>query len=115
MKKPKLKPSNIGKKDESISKKKSSGKKKSQGNKDIKIHRTITLTPPNLPANAKLHSSREYVVQDIEINLMNTKYIREIYKTPERKYFYAYLPKATMCFTRKKKAYFTLTGTGKLA
>ena len=77
MKKPKLKPSNIGKKDESISKKKFSGKKKSQGNKDIKIHRTITLTPPNLPANAKLHSSREYVVQDIEINLMNTKYIRE--------------------------------------
>ena len=90
-----MKPSNIGKKDESISKKKSSGKKKSQGNKDIKIHRTITLTPPNLPANAKLHSSREYVVQDIEINLMNTKYIREIYKTPEGKYLYAYLPKGT--------------------
>ena len=93
--KPKLKPSNIGKKDESISKKKPSGKKKSQRNKDIKIHRTILLTPPNLPANAKLHSSHEYVVQDIEINLMNTKYIREIYKTPEGKYFYAHLPKGT--------------------
>ena len=90
--KPKLKPSNIGKKDKSISKKVSTGRKKVQKSKDIKIHKTVILKPPDLSPNAKLHSFREYVVQDIEINLMNTKYVREVYKTPEGKYLCAPLP-----------------------
>ena len=92
-KKPKLKASNIGKKDKSISKKKSAKGKKLQKSKELKIHKTITLTPLDLPPDAKLHSSHEYVIQDIKINLINTKYIREIYKTSEGKYLYASLPK----------------------
>ena len=92
-KKPKLKASNIGKKDKSISKKKSAKGKKLQKSKELKIHKTITLTPLDLPPDAKLHSSHEYVIQDIKINLINTKYIREIYKTSDGKYLYASLPK----------------------
>ena len=47
--KPKLKPGNISKKDTSISKKRSSRRKRPQKSKDLIIHKTIILKPPDLP------------------------------------------------------------------
>ena len=91
--KPRLKPSNIGQKDKSISsRKKSFNKKRAHKSKELEIHKTIILEPTELPLDSKLRAFREYIVQDIEIKIVNTKYIRKIYSTSKGRWIYARLP-----------------------
>ena len=91
--KPKLKPSKIAKNDPSIAKKRN--KKFSTENtqpKKIKIHEEITLQPDNIPVGSRLVKVHSYTVQDIKIEPHNTKYLRQIWQSPDGRYIRASLP-----------------------
>ena len=94
--KPKLRPSTISQKDENIRNKKkdiSKGSSKERSSKKtIEIHKEICLTPAKIPNGSKLVKKHYYTIQDIEIKPYNTKYIREIWKTPDGQYLRAPLP-----------------------
>ena len=92
--KPKLKPSKIGQTDTSIGQKRKNVKNDSRDKKDnhkknIEIHETVRLAPPNIPEGSKLVKSRPYTIQNIIIKANNIRYLREIWQTPDGKYIKA--------------------------
>jgi len=50
---------------------------------ELTIHDTVELTIDNPPIGATLHGYESYVVQDLEIKNLNTKYQRARYDLPE--------------------------------
>ena len=59
------------------------GSAKRQKTRQLHMHHTIPLTPPNLPPDAKRISHRDFIVQDIQIDHHNTRYRREVYLLPD--------------------------------
>jgi len=49
---------------------------------ELTIHKTVTLSPDNLPAGSVLKGHESYVVQDLVIRSENTKYVRARYDLP---------------------------------
>ena len=89
-KRPKLKPSLIGKFEKQSPKNREKNRKKEP--KDLKIHKTITLTPEDLPEGSVFLWHRDYDFQHLHIETRNMRYRREVYKTPDGRIVYAPLP-----------------------
>jgi len=59
------------------------GKPKNQKTHKLKIHHERVLEPKDLLEGSKFKGYKVYTVQDIEINLNNTRYLRARYETPD--------------------------------
>jgi len=82
---PNIKPSNLHKADSSGGGKgqKTRGKPSKKKTHKLKIHHERVLEPEDLPEGSKFKGYKAFTVQDIEINLKNTRYLRARYETPE--------------------------------
>ena len=84
---PNIKPSNLNKdnSDGSGSNRgqKTRGKPRNKKTHKLKIHQERVLEPEDLPEGSKFKGYKVYTVQDIEINLRNTRYLRARYETPD--------------------------------
>ncbi len=96
--KPKIKPSKMDKDDDSKGSKGSGGKRPGSSKKSkkgkIKIHETKVIKANDIPDGAVFKGYRDYDVQDIEINLKNTRYRLEWWQLPDGKYVTAELPES---------------------
>jgi hypothetical protein len=70
--------------------KKRPGSKKRK--KRLRIHRTVMVTPPDLPAGSRLLGYQDYLVQDLLIQPCNTRYRLARYRTPDGQSLTAPLP-----------------------
>jgi hypothetical protein len=59
------------------------GSAKQRKTRELQIHNTIPLTPPNLPPDAKRISQRDFIVQDIQFQMHNIRYRRQVYQLPD--------------------------------
>lgn len=72
--------------------KKRPGSKKRK--KRLPIHRTVIVTPPELPTGSRLLGYQDYLVQDLLIQPSNTRYRLARYRTPDGQALTAQLPAA---------------------
>lgn len=71
------------------------GKKRPGSKKRTKrppVHRTVIVTPPDLPTGSRLLGYQDYLVQDLLIQPSNTRYRLARYRTPEGQSLTAQLP-----------------------
>jgi hypothetical protein len=61
-------------------KKKRPGSEKRKKTKDLRIDHDKIIAPEGLPPDAKLEGYRDFVVQDIELKSVNTRYRRAVYR-----------------------------------
>ena len=82
---PNIKPSNLNKEVSGGSGEgqKTRGKPRNKKTHKRKIHQERVLEPEDLPEGSKFKGYKVYTVQDIEINLRNTRYLRARYETPD--------------------------------
>jgi len=91
--KPKMKPSNLEKKEKSGSKKgKRAGSEKKFKTAEIEIHHDEKIEPDDIPAGSRFVYYRDFVVQDIKIEACNTRYRLKVYETPDGEYIVGKLP-----------------------
>jgi len=89
-KRPKIKPSKMnknnraGKDDNSSSKRPGSAKRKKHGS--LPIHKTEIVKAADVPTDAKFKGYDEFIIQDLEIRSMNTKYKLERWRLPNGDY-----------------------------
>ena len=95
---PKIKPSKMDKNDDNEGPKWKGGKRPGSSKKSkkgkIKIHETKVIKAKDIPEEAVFKGYRDYDVQDIEINLKNTRYRLEWWQLPDGKYVTAKLPES---------------------
>jgi hypothetical protein len=92
--KPKIKPSNLEKKEKTGSKKggKRAGSEKKSKTAEIEIHHVEKIEPDYIPSDSIFIGYRDFVVQDIKIEPSNTRYRLKVYETPDGEYIYGKLP-----------------------
>ena len=95
-KRPKIKPSKMDKKDPSknsdLNNKKRAGSSKRKKTEKLKIDKEETIEAEDVPANAVFKGYDQYVVQELEIKCVNTKYKLARWKLDDGKYLVAQLP-----------------------
>ena len=90
---PKIKPSSLEKKKKRrAARKKRAGTKKRSKTAQLTIHKTEPIEPENIPPGAEFRSYRDFVVQDILIEPLNTRYRLKVYQTPDGGWVSAKLP-----------------------
>ena len=92
--KPKIKPSNLDKNTDKLSKGEKSQKNKEKRSKTsyIVIHEERKLYPQRLPTGSKLIDYKDFIVQDVIFENRNVLYRRARYQTPSGEYITADLP-----------------------
>ncbi len=81
---PKIKPSSLEKKKKRrAARKKRAGSKKRSKTAQLTIHKTEPIEPENIPPGSEFRSYRDFVVQDILIEPLNTRFRLKVYQTPD--------------------------------
>ena len=99
-KRPKFKPSKMdeqaGKNDQGKSSKskppKRAGSKKKSKNAQLTIHEDEIVPPEYIPEGSRFKGYRDFIIQDLNINVHNTRYRLECWQTPEGKRLVGKLP-----------------------
>jgi len=90
---PDIKPSSLEKKRRRrVARKKRAGSKKRSKTAQLTIHNTEPIEPENLPAGSEFRSYRDFVVQDILIEPLNTRFRLKVYQTPDGRWVSGKLP-----------------------
>jgi hypothetical protein len=90
---PDIKPSSLEKKKRRRwARKKRAGSKKRSKTAQLTIHHTEPIEPENLPAGSEFRSYRDFVVQDILIEPLNTRFRLKVYQTPDGRWVSGKLP-----------------------
>ena len=92
---PDIKPSSLGKKKKrskgSLRNKRAGSEKRSKTTY-LEIHKTKPIEPENIPAGSEFRSYKDFVVQDIVIKPLNTRFRLKVYQTPDGGYVTGKLP-----------------------
>ncbi len=92
---PDIKPSSLGKKKKrskgSLRKKRAGSEKRSK-TAHLEIHKTKPIEPENIPVGSEFRSYNDFVVQDIVIKPLNTRFRLKVYQTPDGGYVTGKLP-----------------------
>jgi hypothetical protein len=92
---PDIKPSSLGKKKKRLKgslRKKRAGSEKRSKTAYLEIHKTKPIEPENLPVGSEFRSYKDFVVQDIVIKPLNTRFRLKVYQTPDGGYVTGKLP-----------------------
>jgi hypothetical protein len=72
--------------------KKRAGYEKRSKTAYLEIHKTEPIEPENIPVGSEFRSYRDFVVQDIVIKPLNTRFRLKVYQTPDGGYVTGKLP-----------------------
>ena len=92
---PNIKPSSLEKKKKrksGSSSGKRPGSKKRSKTAELKIHKTRPIEPKKIPAGSEFRYYQDFVVQDIIIEPLNTRFRLKVYQTPDGGYVRGELP-----------------------
>jgi hypothetical protein len=92
---PDIKPSSLGKKKKRSKgslRRKRAGYEKRSKTAYLEIHKTKPIEPENIPVGSEFRSNRDFVVQDIVIKPLNTRFRLKVYQTPDGGYVTGKLP-----------------------
>jgi len=92
---PDIKPSSLGKKKKRLKgslRKKRAGSEKRSKTAYLEIHKTKPIEPENIPVGSEFRSYKDFVVQDIVIKPLNTRFRLKVYQTPDGGYVTGKLP-----------------------
>ena len=94
--KPKIKPSTVNDDDQKPPPPTGSGNKQRPGSqkrqKRPRIHRSVIIQPEAIPSGSRFLGYQDYVLQDLIIQPVNTRYRLARYRTPEGQYLKGQLP-----------------------